>query len=265
MVSVEFETPENIVLRYEPAGLGSRYLAWLIDWVIIILPFLAVMAAVLFNYRFFGSLVKDENAKFTPTEILCYVGVLTLLMWSVVTIAYFGFFELIMRGQTPGKKIMKIRVVRLQGFSLDAASIAVRTFFRVIDNLPPLWIVALLNRQSQRLGDIVAKTIVIADKVEDPSLTHLKEELLSKNRSTFTNRFDALKIKKIPHEAIAAAEKALLRWDKLYEESQNEINDDLCAKLAGYFNLPTPTIDNAQEFLEEFLSTEYQIQYRQLG
>ena len=42
-MSVQFETPENVTISYEPAGLGSRFMAWLIDWLILLIPFLMIV------------------------------------------------------------------------------------------------------------------------------------------------------------------------------------------------------------------------------
>ena len=77
---------------------------------------------------------------------------------------YFGLSELLLRGQTFGKRQMGIRVVKADGFSLDPSAILLRTLFRVIDNMPPMWIVPLMTEKRQRLGDFVAGTIVVADQ-----------------------------------------------------------------------------------------------------
>lgn len=88
---------------------------------------------------------------------------------------YYGISELCLRGQTIGKRSSKIRVVKIDGFSLDAVSILVRNIFRVVDHLPLLWIVPLLSAKSQRLGDMVAGTIVIQQEV--PKLTGVRSTI----------------------------------------------------------------------------------------
>ena len=107
---------------------------------------------------------------------------------------YFGLSELLSRGQTLGKRLSGIRVVRIDGFALEPAGILVRNIFRVIDNLPPLWIVPLVSKKSQRFGDMVAGTVVVFDKPE--SISDLRLTLSQRPAGTAQFTFDAAMLKR---------------------------------------------------------------------
>lgn len=265
MSGVHFETPENVVIHYQPAGLGTRFMAWMLDWLFLLIPFFLILAALIANHTMLDGYMREAVEDMRLSRILLYLLGIYIILWGLLTVLYFGFFELIMGGQTPGKKIMKLRVVKAEGFALDAGSVVVRTMFRVLDNFPPLWAVVLLNGRSQRLGDIVAGTLVIHDAPDDARVQHLKEMLLADTRRRPGLNFNPLVLKQLPDAAIGAAERLLLRWDELPTRQKNRFTEGFCAELAKRNQLPAPTLETAQAFLEDFLLTEYRQQYRQLG
>ena len=112
--------------------------------------------------------------------VLLYVAGLMMLIWGLGSFAYFGGCELLLRGQTLGKRLSQIRVVKVDGFQLDAASILVRNIFRVVDHLPPMWILPFLSRLGQRAGDMVAGTLVVHDAPTElsPIRTVLAERVI---------------------------------------------------------------------------------------
>jgi len=81
---------------------------------------------------------------------------------------YFAIFEIVWQGQTPGKRVANIRVIRDDGRPIDATAAVLRNLVRVVDLLPGMYglgvIVMLLNRNSRRLGDFVAGTVVVHER-----------------------------------------------------------------------------------------------------
>ena len=100
----------------------------------------------------------DEN---NSREVPIYFIAFAWLFWGLGSFIYFTLCELFWRGQTIGKWACDVRVVKTDGFSLDAASVLLRNIFRLVDQIPPLWIVPVLSPRSQRFGDMVAGTVVV--------------------------------------------------------------------------------------------------------
>lgn len=151
------ETPEKIQFSYHIAEIGTRIAAYFIDELIQLLAILIVVVALVIT----GLLTKtrfDENL--TNLTAAFYMIMLFLLRWF-----YFVLCEVLMEGQSPGKKLMRIRVIREDGDSLDFQTITLRNFLRAVDGFPILpftgGFVALIDSKNRRLGDIVANTIVV--------------------------------------------------------------------------------------------------------
>jgi uncharacterized RDD family membrane protein YckC len=157
---LEVETPENVVLDYEIAGMGSRLHAAFIDmvWYVLIVLALIVVGAFLAAMGLAVSGAMDV--------LLIIVG--GLGFW-----AYFTFFEALREGQTPGKRTAGIRVVRDTGHPVTLAAAAARGLLRAVDLFPPVMaldvLLMVLHPRARRLGDLVAGTIVVRDRpVEAP-------------------------------------------------------------------------------------------------
>ncbi len=161
MIVHEVLTTERVPFRYRVAGPGSRFLAWMVDASLIVV--LAMSAAV-----FLGVL---EQGREGLGSALMFLAVFAL------TWAYFLLFEWLWRGQTPGKRLLGIRVIRWRGTAVSFWQSAVRNILRFVD--APLipgfyWLgfaVAACNRESRRLGDLAAGTLVVhVDRRGRPSI-----------------------------------------------------------------------------------------------
>ena len=141
-----------------------------------------------------------------------FVGIATLVM-GLASFVYFGASELFLRGQTFGKRACKIRVVKTNGFALDAGSILLRNLFRVADHIPLLWIVPVVSQQSQRFGDMVAGTIVVNDQTED--LSSVRQQLAERPAAEARFRFDHAKLGRLRPSDVEAVERILERWPSL--------------------------------------------------
>ncbi|TWT36905.1 RDD family protein [Posidoniimonas corsicana] len=189
---VQVVTPENIAFEYRVAGPYGRVMAFLIDTVIFCLAILAI------------SIVSGM--------VLGYLGVGGLAMFVIAVVAfvlywfYGGFFEAVWNGQTPGKRMTGLRVLRTDGRPISAVQAVLRNVLRIADALPIVYIpgfffdeaplvytsylLALfsmaLTRRNQRVGDLVCGTMVVAEdrsrfgKVpapEEPGLAELLESI----------------------------------------------------------------------------------------
>ncbi|MCY7379180.1 MAG: stage II sporulation protein M [Gemmatimonadaceae bacterium] len=159
--TVDVETPELVVISYSIAGVGSRVLAALTDLAICFGTLLVVLVAVA---------VLDPSDGPTDGLSASWAMAFLILVQFAILWGYYVLFEGLMDGQTPGKRIHRLRVVREGGFSVTFAVSAVRNLVRIVDMQPVFFYLAglgsiLLTRRGQRLGDIVAGTLVVREAV----------------------------------------------------------------------------------------------------
>lgn len=152
------ETPENIRFGYDVADIGSRFLAVLIDSLIqSVLYILVLVASVFLSAR-----LTEMDLPRAVNDTLAVVLILVLFM---IQFGYFLFFELILNGQTPGKRLFHLRVIKNNGYPLSPLDAIIRNIVRVIDFFPFAYgvgvIVMFLNRRAKRLGDFAAGTLVV--------------------------------------------------------------------------------------------------------
>jgi uncharacterized RDD family membrane protein YckC len=168
---LKIETPENVAFGYEVAGIGSRFLAALVDTFIIALIQIVVYAVLILIV----SAALDGSGEDIGGTWLLAVGVLVsfVMLWG-----YYLFFELMWNGQTPGKRMVKLRVIRADGMPVTLSEVLIRNLVRLVDFLPISYgfgvIAMFVSKQSQRLGDLAAGTLVVFDQT-DVSLESLKE------------------------------------------------------------------------------------------
>jgi len=151
---LEFETPERVAVALELAGVGARAYAWLLDALFV---FLAWVTALLL-YSISGDLVRDIQALSIAGQVLAALSVLLAGWgWDVAWEALWG-------GRTPGKRLAGIRVVRADGGPVGLTEALVRNALRAVE-LPlayaPAILAVALSPRRQRLGDLVAGTLVV--------------------------------------------------------------------------------------------------------
>lgn len=156
-------TPEQVELRYELAGIGSRFLAMLLDSLIQSL-ILAVIAGL-----FIAGMAASTgfNMRNISPWLLAIFSLVIFIIWS----AYFLYFEAAKNGQTPGKKAVGIRVIRDTGHPVDFRSAFLRNIVRLVDCLPGMYAVGIISifasPQYRRLGDYVAGTLVVRTGIQN--------------------------------------------------------------------------------------------------
>lgn len=157
-------TPERVALSLPLAGIGSRALAYAVDAAILF----GAMLAFYFAYSLIGpsviELVEGLSTFFKVASALIFFAVL----WGYWTVS-----ELLMNGQSPGKRLLKIRVVRSDGSPVGFYESAVRNLVRPVDFLPALYMTGLVamlfDAKHRRLGDLVAGTVIIREESVDLS------------------------------------------------------------------------------------------------
>jgi uncharacterized RDD family membrane protein YckC len=139
------ETPEGIALGLRAAGAAPRALAWLVDAMIRIGVFTALAMPI--------SILGEAGQ-----------GVLLILMFALMWV-YPILFELLMDGQTPGKRVLGLRVVHANGTPVGFTASLIRNLMRTVDALPVGYAFGfascVVDPQARRLGDLVAGTLVV--------------------------------------------------------------------------------------------------------
>ncbi|HEX8849209.1 MAG TPA: stage II sporulation protein M [Gemmatimonadaceae bacterium] len=166
---VEIETPEHVAFSYTVAGIGSRAAAAIVDQIIIGLSIVAIFMVVAFLFAMVtgGDIGKGFEAVFGSWAAAVMIFAMFALSWG-----YFVFFEALADGQTPGKKMFGLRVVQDGGYSISFGASAVRNIVRILDAQPGFFYVvgmvsAVFSRTSKRIGDHVAGTIVVHERVPE--------------------------------------------------------------------------------------------------
>lgn len=149
------DTPENVMFGYEVVGLGSRFIAAMIDTLLIIFLQLIVYLGLLVVVVSLGDGGMGGN---WLTAVIILIAF--LFLWG-----YYIYFETSWNGQTPGKKWAGIRVLRQNGMPVTLSEVIIRNLIRIVDFLPVLYglgiVVMFADRQSRRLGDLAAGTLVV--------------------------------------------------------------------------------------------------------
>jgi uncharacterized RDD family membrane protein YckC len=173
----ELELPEEIDLQLEVANVGSRSLAILAD--------LALCGLTLFVVYGITFLLGHDLASDWITRLSSNaMKIVLLLVIFGFQWVYFNWFEWVWNGQTPGKKLLHLRVIKMDGTPVNWIDVLLRNIARPIDTFGPMGLIGLgmifVSRKAQRIGDLMARTLVIHetpidwsifDQIESPETT----------------------------------------------------------------------------------------------
>lgn len=156
-------TPEMVEFSFPVAGLASRFLAWLVDCLLIAL--VGVAGAIALSVAgVFAAVASSPNVGMT----LFAIG---LVAFCTLTWAYFVVFEAFQDGRTPGKRFFSLRTISDGGVRLSLAQAAIRNLFRGLDWLPGGYLLGALSHglseSGKRVGDYVAGTVVVREERRD--------------------------------------------------------------------------------------------------
>jgi uncharacterized RDD family membrane protein YckC len=157
------ETPEQTSIEFPLAGIGSRFLAVLIDTLIQI-AVLIVLGLIFVGLGF--SLSATGFGQSSTAAV--WISAIPIFVYFLLMYGYFMLFESIWNGQTPGKRLTHLRVIKDSGQPITAIDAVARNLLRLVDQLPFAYgigvLCAWISPQSKRLGDYVAGTVVVHEK-----------------------------------------------------------------------------------------------------
>ena len=171
MKNIKVTTPENIELDVELGEVMSRAIAasidGLIQWIVIFIVSCGFLKIV--------SLGRELDELFSGFVIGGLLIIITLIIYG-----YYMFFEIKWNGQTIGKKLMHLRVIRNNGGPVTVKQVVIRNLFRIVLDNTGLGIVFIFfNKQNKRIGDMVAGTMVVVEEKQERPVSI--EELITIN------------------------------------------------------------------------------------
>lgn len=242
---MKLRTPEGIVFSLPLAGPVSRFLAWTID--------VACIGAA-------ASLLHEVLGRFGNAGL---ANATYVLAYFVISIGYGIAFEWYWRGQTLGKRVLRLRVMDEQALRLGFGQVVVRNLLRFVDILPGLYLVGgvscVLSPKFQRLGDFAANTIVVRNpEIKQPNI---EQVLGGKFNSLLSYRHLAARLRqRTTPQAAAVALDALLRRDQLQPEARLRVFADLAAHFRSLVEFPTEAVEQLSD--EQYVRNAVEILYR---
>jgi len=247
MDKLKIRTPEGIEFALPLAGPISRMLAFLID-MLVVLTIYSVAKQILAPLGFFGKDFSDA---------------IIILAYFIISLIYMMVAEWLWRGQTVGKRLLRLRVVDAGGLRLETSQVIVRNLMRFVDGLPALYllggITCLVSRHRQRLGDVAAGTAVIrAPKLERPDLDQL---LGGKYNSLAEIRHLAARLRqKVRPEMGSIALEALLRRDEIEPRARLALFEEMAAHFRRLVEYPPEVVEQLSD--EQYVRNVVEVLFR---
>jgi uncharacterized RDD family membrane protein YckC len=162
---LSIDTPELVAIEMPLAGIGSRFIALLVDYLIWGAGFLALF--------FLAVLILPGLHAFSKISAQWAVAIAVFMIF-LCNWGYFTLFEAFWKGQTPGKRVARIRVIQRSGRAIGLFESMARNLVRYVDQIPFFYAVGVITvfatRQHQRLGDLAAGTLVVRDREAETPL-----------------------------------------------------------------------------------------------
>jgi uncharacterized RDD family membrane protein YckC len=252
------ETPERVELHYVLANVGNRFLAAAIDHLIQIsaLVILIVAAGGLSNWQLFSSMGVWTAA----LMVLVIFGII----WG-----YFVAFETFWHGQTPGKRIMKLRVVREDGRPVRFFEVFTRNLLRFVIDFQPVGSYAIgvvfiiFSNRSKRVGDFVAGTVVVKERAtEAPSLEEIirVSEIEQQRLERVAPSALAVDTRQLTERELRAVETFLKRRFELAEPNRTALAMRIAQPISAKLGIPPEAL--APEAILEEVERQYRAQSR---
>lgn len=248
--ALRIRTPEGITFSFQLAGPVVRCLAWIVDFLVIIV----LSQGTSFLGRLAG-IISDDLA-----------GAIATLGYFVVSIGYGVATEWAWRGQTIGKRLVRLRVMDAQGLRLQFHQILIRNLLRFVDMLPAFYLVGgiacYFSQRAQRLGDLAANTIVVhTARLAEPDLDQL-----------LAGKFNSLR--QHPHlearlrQRVSASEarlalQTLVRRDELEPAARVTLFADLADHFKSLVSFPPEAVEAMPD--EQYIRNVVDILFRTRG
>ena len=159
---LNIDTPEQVALEFSLATIGSRFLAVAIDTIIQIACAIVLLLVVAAGIWATGALGLAARP---------WVLAVLVIGGFVIYYGYFAVFETVWNGQTPGKRVIGLRVIHASGRPISPWEAILRNVVRLVDQMPAIYAIGIVSvfvtERSQRLGDLAAGTVVVHERLAE--------------------------------------------------------------------------------------------------
>jgi uncharacterized RDD family membrane protein YckC len=242
---ITLKTPESVELEFNLAGIGNRTIALLVDnlviWIIYVI--VAFMASQVLE----GLTAMGIEPSTSLNQWLGAIGILLSFGWFV---GYFAVFEILWKGQTPGKRLAKIRVIGNDGRPLQLYQATLRAVLRPIDD----WLFigffcVLFGKQEKRLGDWVGNTIVIQD--EQPTIGSAQSPFAGQAQGLADRILMNAVMSQLKPDDFAILKEFLQRRQSLTPQARDQLSGQLMGQIQTRLDLAALEFtEPAEVFLE---------------
>ncbi len=233
---LRIETPEQISLELPLAGIGSRFLAIAVDTLLQI--------AILFVLGILMAVAVPAMARLGAFG--WFGPVLVVFLPFFITWVYFPLFETIWKGQTPGKRVAHIRVIKESGRPVNAFEAIARNLVRIVDFLPAMYgfgvLCMLLNSRHRRLGDFVAGTVVVHE-AESAAIRPYSDDAPPGTAVTAD-------VAQLAREDLLLMETYLQRRNDLPLNVQEKMAEEIASRIRAKAGIAKDTSESDDQFLE---------------
>lgn len=225
MKSIDIRTTQHVAITHELASLGDRFIALLLD----ILIFIVAYAAFVWAYF-----------SWVPGAAAVGLNIWLVYLPLALSFLYFFFSESFLHGQSAGKLITRIQVVRADGADLQPGDLALRALLHLIDSLGTLGTLGALlistSPRGQRMGDMAAGTVVIRLRPERPVM--LEDILGITSKEDYKPSFEA--VRKLSEADMIVIKSALNRYQLHPSAAHQQILLELSQKMAQLLQVEPP-------------------------
>jgi uncharacterized RDD family membrane protein YckC len=243
-------TPEGIAFPLLLAGPITRFLAWFLD--------AACITGAAFVLNLFTSLLGIISADLATAFFF--------IAFFLLSIGYPILAEWRWRGQTLGKRLLRLRVMDVQGLRLQFSQIMIRNLLRFIDSLPLLYtvggIVCFFSKRAQRLGDLAANTIVVrSSDLNEPDLS----QVMAGKYNSFRNypHLAARLRQRLSVEEAGIALQAILRRDRLRPVQRVELFQQVAEHLKQVVQFPEEAVEGLTD--EQYVRNVVDLLFQKQG
>ena len=244
--TLAIRTPEGVVFALQLASPVTRFLAWAVD--------LACVSAMVSTLGLAMRLLDLLSVDLSRA--------LAILVFFAAQTGYGFFCEWLWRGQTVGKRLLRLRVVDADGLRLQFSQIVIRNLLRFVDMLPAFYLVGgaatLLNARTQRLGDLAANTVVIrSPQIEQPDL---EQVLAGKFNSLRAHpHLEARLRQKVSAVEASLALQAILRRDEFEPRARARLFARLAEHFRALVEFPPESVEHItdEQYLRNVVNTVF--------
>jgi uncharacterized RDD family membrane protein YckC len=244
---VTLQTPESVELEFTLAGIGNRAYALLIDYTVSSL----IITVFLIGWTYFSIQIYSiiEGWLGTDNQLGQWLIAIPILTSFFIYVGYFVFFEALWQGQTPGKRYVKIRVIRDDGRPISLQQSTLRALLRPVDDTFFIGVfLIVLSKREKRLGDYIAGTLVIQEERSFVAATFP----LSEQAQDLANQLQVeADLSRMLPEDFAVIREYLQRRQVMTPKAQSEVSKQLADQIKEIITLEKiPQKVTANIFLE---------------